>query len=226
MRYRLYSTFGLSAVEIVKVIAFCTSTFVLGFCTLAGALFVFKPLPLPSIGIELPFKTVFPIGVALLGCVAIYLFESAFRRRGVTVRGWELSLPSVYFTVPQIFFATADLIAAAGVLYVLLPASIDVSFYEFLGVFLLRAILGNRQPRPRRIGSGRSGVAADARLPPTSRRLMASMVAYRLTYYLAPLAIAVAMLAIHEGFRQRTAVAGLPTCSAVGDHSSCLRCWP
>ncbi len=59
MRYRLYSTFGLSAVEVVKIIAICTVTFVLGFCTLAGAVFTFDPLPLPElVEVRLPFTTV------------------------------------------------------------------------------------------------------------------------------------------------------------------------
>ena len=77
IRYRLYSTFGLSAVEIVKIIAICTLTFVLGFCTVAGAVFMFDPLPLPEV-VTLPVTTVFPIGLALLAFVGAYLLTSAW----------------------------------------------------------------------------------------------------------------------------------------------------
>ena len=80
MRYRLYSTFGLSAVEVVKIIAICTLTFVLGFCTLAGAVFTFDPLPLPElIEVRLPFMTVQPIGIVLLALVGEYLCLSVLR---------------------------------------------------------------------------------------------------------------------------------------------------
>ena len=141
MRYRLYSTFGLSAVEIVKVIAICTLTFVLGFCTLAGAVFVFDPLPLPSV-VKLPLTTVYPIGLGLLAFVAVYLAASALWRRPIAVRGWELSLPSPGFTVMQMIIATADLIAAACVLYALLPAGITTPYPQFLGMFLTAQVTG------------------------------------------------------------------------------------
>jgi len=205
MRYRLYSTFGLSPVEIVKVIAFCTLTFVLGYCTLAGVVFVVKPLPIPPIE-YLPITTVFPIGVALLSGVAIYLLASGLRTRGLTVRGWKLSLPPIQYTGQQMVIASADLVAAAGVLYVLLPASIEVSFFDFLGIFLIAQFWGIVSHVP-----GGLGVVEAVLLlmlaPSDKSALMASIVAYRLTYYLAPLTVAVAMLAIHEALRQRTAVA-------------------
>ena len=79
--------------EIVKIIAICTLTFVLGFCTVAGAVFVFDPMPLPEV-VTLPVATVLPIGLALLAFVGAYLLTSALVRRPIAVRGWRLSLPS------------------------------------------------------------------------------------------------------------------------------------
>ena len=141
MCYRLYSTFGLSTVEIVKIIAICTLTFVLGFCTLAGSVFVLDPLPLPA-QLRLPLATVYPIGMGLLAAVALYLAASALWHRPITVRGWRLSLPPPGFTLMQMLVATVDLMAAAGVLYALLPAGIAVSYPRFLGIFLIAQVTG------------------------------------------------------------------------------------
>src|SRR5947199_6189197 len=47
-RFRLYSAWGLSAVEIVKLFAMLGLTFTVGFCALAGVVFVTAPLPLPE----------------------------------------------------------------------------------------------------------------------------------------------------------------------------------
>jgi phosphatidylglycerol lysyltransferase len=101
--------------------------------------------------------------------------------------------------------ATADLIAAAGVLYCLLPAAIEVDFFYFVGVFLLAQFLGIISHVPGGLGVV-EGVLLFLLAPDDKSALVASMLAYRLTYYLAPLAIAMALLAIHEGFQQRAAV--------------------
>ena len=200
MRYRLYSAFGLSAVEIVKIIAICTLTFVLGFCTLAGAVFVFDPLPLPEI-IKLPFPTVFPIGVGLLAFVGLYLATSVLWRRPIAVRGWELLLPPPGFTLMQMAVATADLIAAAGVLYMLLPAGLAPSYPQFLGIFLTAQVAGIASHVPGGLGVVEAVLMVT--LGPENRAaLMGSMVVYRAIYYFLPLGLAAGLLAGHEGFQR------------------------
>lgn len=198
MRYRLYSTFGLSAVEVVKIIAICTLTFVLGFCTLAGAVFTFDPLPLPEIvETKLPITTVFPIGVTLLGCVGAYLCFSMLRLKPVAVRGWEFSLPSPGFTLLQMLIASADLMAAAGVLYALLPAEIAVSYPMFLGMFLTAQVAGIMSHVPGGLGV-MEAILLHTLAPQDPAAVMGALVVFRLTYYLLPLVLAIALLAGHE----------------------------
>ncbi len=197
MRYRLYSTFGLSAVEIVKVIAICTLTFVLGWCTLAGVVFVSDPVPLPDV-IKLPLPTVYPIGIALLVCVALYLIASALWHRPITIRGWEISLPPPRFTVMQMIVATADLMCAAGVLYALLPSGIDTPYPRFLGIFLMAQGLGIMSHVPGGLGVVEAVLMVSLGAE-NKAALMGSMVVYRIIYYLLPLGIATALLAVHEG---------------------------
>jgi phosphatidylglycerol lysyltransferase len=51
VRYRLYSSWGLSGVDITAIIAFTSVTFWLGFCTLGGTAFLLEPLMIsPSFG--------------------------------------------------------------------------------------------------------------------------------------------------------------------------------
>ncbi len=200
MRYRLYSTFGLSAVEVVKIIAICTLTFVLGFCTLAGAVFTFDPLPLPElIEVRLPFTTVQPIGIVLLALVGAYLCLSVLRLKPFAVRGWEFSLPSVGFTLMQMLVATADLMAAAAVLYTLLPAEITVSYPMFLGIFLTAQVAGIMSHVPGGLGVVEA-ILLHTLAPHDPASVMGSLVVYRLTYYLLPLVLATGLLAGHEAF--------------------------
>jgi phosphatidylglycerol lysyltransferase len=200
MRYRLYSAFGLSAIEIVKVIGICTLTFVLGFCTLGGAVFVFDPLPLPEM-VKLPFPTVFPIGVGLLAFVGLYLATSVFWRSPIAVRGWDLVLPPPGFTLMQMAVATADLVAASGVLYMLLPAGLATSFPQFLGIFLTAQVAGIASHVPGGLGVVEAVLMIT--LGPENRAaLMGSMVVYRAVYYFLPLGLAAGLLAGHEGFQR------------------------
>ena len=48
VRYRLYTAFGLSAGDVLKLIALSTATFWIGFLALAGAMFLWDPLEIPS----------------------------------------------------------------------------------------------------------------------------------------------------------------------------------
>jgi len=202
MRYRLYSTFGLTAVEVVKIIAICTLTFILGFCTLAGGIFVAAPLPLPDlVKYQLPMTTVYPIGFALLAFVGAYLLFSALRLKPISIRGWELSLPPPGFTVMQMIVATADLVAASAVLYALLPANLSVTYPQFLGVFLTAQFTGIISHVPGGLGVVEA-VLLHTLAPQDPAALMSSIVVYRLVYYLLPLVVATALLAGHEGLQR------------------------
>ncbi len=202
MRYRLYSTFGLSALETVKVMAFCTLTFSLGYGMLAGAAFVFDPLPLPEaltrgLPESLVVTSVFPIGVLLLCGVLLYGIVSAAWHRPLRIHGVSLELPSPRYTIAQIIIAAADEAVAAGVLYVLLPAEIAIPFSMFLGIFLLAQIAGIASHVPG--GLGVIELVFLWMLQPNDRAaLAASLVVYRLVYYLLPLALAMILIAVHE----------------------------
>ncbi len=65
VRYRLYSAWGLSAIEITKVVAFYTLALWLGLATVAGVMFLIEPLALPSL-LHLPFSSIQPLGILFL----------------------------------------------------------------------------------------------------------------------------------------------------------------
>src|SRR6266852_2383335 len=65
LRYRLYTSWRLSAIEIAKVIAFCTISFWLGFIVLGGTFFIILPPEIPP-SVHLPLNSIRLLGVALL----------------------------------------------------------------------------------------------------------------------------------------------------------------
>jgi uncharacterized membrane protein YbhN (UPF0104 family) len=105
VRYRLYSAWGLSGLDISKVVVFCALTLWLGFFTLGGLIFLCNPMGIPN-SLHLPFTSVRPIGIILLALVATYIFFTVRRKKPFVIRNWEILLPSVRLVAFQILLAS------------------------------------------------------------------------------------------------------------------------
>jgi phosphatidylglycerol lysyltransferase len=133
-----------------------------------------------------------------IAVVAAYLIVIALRRRPLTIRGWEFTIPSVPISAGQIAIASLDWLLACSVLYALLPAAVKLTYIKFLGIFMLAQAVGLLSYVP-----GGLGVFEAVILLLLSDRLEKSaivscLVLYRLIYYLLPFAVATTLLAGHE----------------------------
>ncbi len=202
IRLRLYTAWGVSAETVGRVVVYSFLSFWIGHWALAGAVFIWQPLPLPAAW-SLPFATLRPFGVILFSIALCYLFFLAVRRRPVVLRGFEVALPSPRVGLLQIGVAALDLTLAASVFYLLLPASLEISFVELLAVYLLANMMGVASTLP-----GGLGVfdAVLLMLLPTDSpaALIGSVLAFRAIYYLLPLLVAAATLACLEIRRHRS----------------------
>jgi phosphatidylglycerol lysyltransferase len=198
-RYRIYSALGLSASEIGGVVLFCGSTFWLGFLLLAGTVFVLEPqsVHLPP-QLHLPFQSVWIVGVVFLTIVGVYLAAVAWRRRPLTVRGWQLPLPSPVLVAGQLVIAAVDWLLASRVLYTLLPGGMHVAFSQFLGIFMLAQVAGLLSHVPAGLGVFETVLLLSLGRGGDVAALTASLLLYRLIYYLLPLMLASVLLTIHE----------------------------
>ena len=197
VRYRFYSTWGLSAREIARVIVFCAISFWLGFLAIGGVLFTAAPFALPA-ALHLPFSTVRPLGVLLLAICGTYLLANAFRRTPLRFRDWEFSLPGLGLSAAQMSLSIADWTLAAGVLFLLLPTSPQLSFAHFFSGYLLAQIVGLASNVPGGLGVFESVMLLllPSSLPVSS--VFGALLAYRGIYYLLPLATAGAALGARE----------------------------
>ncbi|MBI3607414.1 MAG: bifunctional lysylphosphatidylglycerol flippase/synthetase MprF [Nitrospirae bacterium] len=205
VRFRLYSAWGLSAVEVAKVVVFCSVTFWLGFLTVAGSVFLLEPVAAPAT-LGLGFVSAHAVGAIGLVVVGGYLLAGAVVTGPFRIGAWEVSLPSTRLSIAQIAVSSADWLAAGSVLYALLPPSATLSFPAFLGLFLLAQIAGQASLIPGGLGvfEGVIVVLLSPSVPAAS--VFGSLVAYRLVYYLAPLGLAAVLLGIHEVLERREGV--------------------
>jgi phosphatidylglycerol lysyltransferase len=198
-RYRIYSTLGLSASEIGQLILFCSLTFWLGFFLVTGTVFVFEPQHayLPQ-QLHLPVLPAWVAGGLCLGLVGTYALSVTLRRRPFQIRGWELPVPSPALSAGQIAVTSLDWLLAAAVLYALLPPHTHVAFTRFLGIFMIGQGIGMVSHVPGGLGVFETVVLLSLSDGGDAAGLTAALVLYRLIYYILPLILGAALLALHE----------------------------
>ncbi|MBN3873263.1 lysylphosphatidylglycerol synthase domain-containing protein [Nostoc sp. JL33] len=197
IRYRFYSSWGLSKLAIAQVIAFANFTFWLGMFAVAGCLFIINPLKIPT-QLHLPFATVRPIGVIFLLLVAIYLLGSIFIKQPLVIRGQEFRFPSLKISLAQIAISSFDWILAAAVLYVVLPTNISLSYLDFLGTYLLAMFAGVVSNVPGGLGVFETIILLILSSKVSAAAVLGSMLVYRGVYYYLPLLLAAGLLGLYE----------------------------
>jgi phosphatidylglycerol lysyltransferase len=203
VRIRLYSSWGMSAAEIVRMMVAIGTTFWVGVFTLAGLMFVFDPFPIPE-PLHLGISSVRPIGFVLLALAIGYLALPLIWRKPFVWRGHEVLIPRFTTLAAQLAISAADLMVAAGSLYVILPKSVALSYPQFLGVYLLAVVAVVFTHVPGGLGileliiltfAGAGG----------EEEILAALVAFRVIYYLIPLLLAFGLLLGHEWWIHREA---------------------
>jgi phosphatidylglycerol lysyltransferase len=201
IRFRLYSGAGLSAPEIATVIGFCSLTNGLGLVTVTALSFLLAPESAATL-LHSQRALAWPIGALLLSGVLLYAVWGSDRTRAIEWRGWSLAAPGPAIVTAQIALSVVDLLIAALVLWLLLPSTSGLHFAAFAGVFAVACIAGVASHVPAGFGVFESVMVLA--LPEFPRdQLLASLLAYRLIYYLMPLSCAALLYAGQEAGHQR-----------------------
>jgi phosphatidylglycerol lysyltransferase len=202
VRYRLYSAWGLSTLQITQVVAFCTLTLWLGFFTIGGVVFLIEPLTIPA-AIHLPLASLRVIGIVMLAVVLAYGIATTAKKTAITIREWEIQLPSVRLLLSQLILAALDWMLASLVLFVLLAPGSAMSYPEFLAVYLLAQLAGLVSQVPGGLGVFETAVVLmlSARVP--ANQIFGALLGYRALYYWLPLITAALLLGLQEILRKQ-----------------------
>lgn len=196
MRYRIYARLGLRAVETGEIVAFCTFTYALGVVTVGGLAALFNPAGLTSL-LPLPQWLISACGLVLLGISATYAAVAGIWRKPVAFGRYALRPPSLALALAQIAFASVDTMLAGAVTYVLLPADTGMAFWPFLGVYIVAATASVLSWVPSGLGVFETIIIAMT-APASKAAELGALLAYRMIYFIAPLAIAMAVFAVRE----------------------------
>ena len=149
MRYRLYSSFGASPLQIAGVVAFCQLSMVLGIWGLTGGAILLEPLNVLS---RAGWSAGVQRAVAFLSLsVPALIFIFSLKGRPFEMKGHKLSLPPWNVLCAQITIASADLVLASAVLCFLLPRE-GLAFTAFCGIYVLSVLAGSLSQVPGGLG--------------------------------------------------------------------------
>jgi phosphatidylglycerol lysyltransferase len=207
LRYRLYTSWGLTAADVAKVIGFQAVTLWLGFFTLAGVVLIEYPIRAAR-GLPFDFPSTRPLGGLFVLIPIAYLVLAALRPiPAVRLRGWAFPLPKFRVALAQIAISTCDWLLLTTALYFLIPAGHRfMAFGTVAAASLLAQVMGVASNLPGGVGVFDAAVLTFlGDLAPTST-LFAALIAFRVVYYLVPLSMAALLILGYELARNREIV--------------------
>jgi uncharacterized membrane protein YbhN (UPF0104 family) len=202
VRLRAYCASGLTAVEVAVLVALCSFTFAFGTVLLLGIIFVVHPeivQPLDALipFLALPVPLVQGIGAVMLGLCGLYVLGSWLHFKPVHFRSVHIVYPRLPVVARQLMAAPLELIAAAGIIYFVLPDTGNPGFLIVLGAFLLSFSAGLISQTPGGIGVMEAIFLAVLHTVPPSD-VIAALLIWRLMYLLIPLAISLPLVVAFE----------------------------
>jgi glycosyltransferase 2 family protein len=200
VRYLVYSKAGLTASKVASLTVIAGVTFWFGNIFVLGTGLAFHARAISAINHLYPLLNML-LGLAVLGAIVTYLVWVTNRRREISIKGFRLQLPGLGLTLGQIALGVVDQSAAAGVLYVLLPSHSGLDYFAFAATYVFACILGVASNAPGGIGVFEAAMLS-AVPAPSKEALLASLVLFRVIYYLVPFLVALGFLGAQHGFRQ------------------------
>jgi uncharacterized membrane protein YbhN (UPF0104 family) len=205
VRYRAYTSKGLSAPQVAVLVALCSFTFGLGTILLGGVVLTLDPGLLSRLEGILPSALTSPtsarvLGIALIAFVAIYVLGSILHLRPITVRAFKLEYPRPAVMARQLLAAPLELLGAAGIIYFALPEIGNPGFLAVLAVFLAAFSAGLASHAPGALGVFEL-IFLTAMPDVDKPAVLAALLIFRLFYLLIPFAISIAVVLLYERAR-------------------------
>ena len=208
VRYRIYSRYGLDAVEVAKICFVAGLTFWLGNATVLGLSVSIEPHAAGPIT-QLPGIVNRGIALVILTVLISYVAWVWSAPRKLGKGGWTVRLPNGPSTLVQIVIGLFDLGFCTLAMWMLLPNEPNIGFVTLLVVFVSATLLGFASHAP-----GGLGVFDAAMLVAlwqfNKEDLLAGLLLFRLLYYLCPFVVAVTVLGIREFWLSTRRTPALP----------------
>ena len=198
IRFRIYSDYGLSAIDVAKICFLSGLTFWLGNLVVLGFGMALHPWAASAMDL-LPPTVNRLIAIGCLAGIASYFIwlVTGKERRELGQNGWKVVLPSARLTLLQILIGVVDLGFCATAMYLLMPATPPIDFLSLAVVFILATLLGFASHAPGSLGV--FDAAMLVALPEFGReQLLATLLVFRMLYFLIPFTVSISIMGARE----------------------------
>jgi uncharacterized membrane protein YbhN (UPF0104 family) len=196
VRYRIYSAWGIDAIEVAKICFIAGLTFWLGNVTVLGFGFSYHPQAASDID-QLPLWMNRALGIGALIMLASYVAWVWRTPRIIGRQNWQVQLPSGPLTLLQIAIGIIDLTCCALAMYVLVPNEPHMVFIDVAVIFVTATLLGFASHSPGGLGVFDAAMLV-ALWEYDAEELLAGLLIFRLLYYILPFTLALAVLGVRE----------------------------
>ncbi len=221
VRYRIYSAWGLNAIDVAKICFLAGLTFWLGNAAVLGLGIAYHPEAAASID-QLPVWLNRVVAFATIAALLAYVAWVWVKPRHVGRGPWTVVLPGGPLTLLQIVIGIVDLGFCALAMYELVPDDPNLGFVVVAVIFVSATLLGFASHSPG--GLGVFDAAMLVGLWQMDREdLLAGMLLFRLLYYIVPFVISVILLTFREvilGTRLKRLHQGPPAVPAKPHHEA------
>lgn len=196
VRYRIYSAWGLGAIDVAKICFVAGLTFWLGNIAVLGLGITLHPEAATAVD-QLPPALNRVIGVAALCVLALYVAWVSAKPRTIGRSSWFVTLPKGRSTLVQIGIGILDLSLCAAAMYMLMPATPYIDPISLSVIFITATLLGFASHAPG--GLGVFDAALLVALPQFDKgEMVGALLIFRLFYYIVPFALALTLLGMRE----------------------------
>jgi glycosyltransferase 2 family protein len=198
VRFRIYSAWGLTAIDVAKICFVAGLTFWLGNATVLGLGVAFEPSAASAID-QFPPAVNRVLAFVILAVLGSYIVWVWRKPRVIGRAEWQIKLPNGELTLVQIAIGILDLGFCALAMYMLVPDEPHIAFVTLAIIFVAATLLGFASHMP-----GSLGVFDAAMLVALwqfdKEGVLAGLLLFRLLYYVIPFAVALSILGLREAW--------------------------
>ena len=203
VRYRIYSAWGLSVIEVTKICFVAGLTFWLGNAAMLGLGVLGAPQQATDID-QLPIWLNRVLALVILALLAAYIGWVWVKPRVIGREGWKVALPGGPLTLVQILIGILDLSFCALAMYMLVPDEPHLGFIPVAMIFVTATLLGFASHAPGGLGVFDATMMV-ALWQFDKEDLLAGLLLFRLLYYIVPFVLSLLILGTREFWHGRVA---------------------
>lgn len=209
LRYRFYSAIGLNAKQVGTLIVLMAMPYVLG----VGWLIDLSLLVHPHVGSNaLGLATSVILIIASIGLLKDlgWLAFVTVRRAPIAIGQLQINVPSLGHTLLQITLGIAQILCNTGILYLLMPAELGMSWPAFIAIYCIAFVAGQLSNVPAGLGVLEAVLLLLLpQVPPA--KLLGAVIVYRAVFEVLPLFVGLVLWTLYEiGALKRKRTASAP----------------